>query len=436
MKQTSSIFTRLHHWIWCRSFEQYPILARPIVWGIRCLVALGRDILAGEIGLRAMSLVYTSLLSLVPMLAFSFSLLKGFGVHNQAEPLLLNLLAPLGEEGVKVAEQILQFVSNIEVKVLGAVGLGVLLYTVTSLIHKIVRAIDFTWNGQGERSFIQRLGIYMLMILLGPLILFSVAGAVSNAVEIPAIQRILSVHVIGTAYQLLLQWIPLMLVTVMLSLVYWILPGKRVHWYFALAGGVLAALLWKLLGWIFAVVVVGSAKYTAIYSAFASALLFMIWLQLSWLVMLLGSRFVFYLQHPESMTPFRRAITGLEPRYILEVLYQLTASFYTRSGGVTGRSIARMTGLPEEDVHKLVKPLTDNGIVLESGSSPAIYLPARSPEKIPMAEVIAAIHGWRDGTGDVAEHEAVSRLLEQLDVAIGERFAGKTLAQWVGQSEK
>src|SRR5690606_39804399 len=97
----------------------------------RVIVAVVRDLVRGDITLHAMSLVYTTLLSLVPFLALSFSVLKGFGIHNQLEPILDNILAaPLGERGPEVVSNIIAFVDNIKVGVLGSVGLGFLIYTV------------------------------------------------------------------------------------------------------------------------------------------------------------------------------------------------------------------------------------------------------------------------------------------------------------------
>ena len=99
--------------------------------------ALTREMNEGGLKLRAMSLVYTSLLSLAPLLAVSFSILKGFGVHNQVEPLLLEVLAPLGEKGVEITANIIVFVENIQVGVLGFVGFLMLFYTVVSLLSEI-----------------------------------------------------------------------------------------------------------------------------------------------------------------------------------------------------------------------------------------------------------------------------------------------------------
>ena len=87
---------------------------------LRIFIATARDIAGGLPTLRAMGLVYTTLLSLVPLLAVSFSVLKGFGVHNQIEPTLLSLLEPLGEQGVEITNKIIGFVDNVNVKVLGS----------------------------------------------------------------------------------------------------------------------------------------------------------------------------------------------------------------------------------------------------------------------------------------------------------------------------
>ena len=84
----------------------------------------------------------TTLLSMVPLIAVSFSVLKGFGVHNQIEPMLLQLLAPLGDKGVEITNQVIGFVNNIKVGVLGSLGLAMLLYTVISLIKKIESAFN------------------------------------------------------------------------------------------------------------------------------------------------------------------------------------------------------------------------------------------------------------------------------------------------------
>ena len=138
--------------------------------------ALWDDFFRGDITVRAMSMVYITLLSLVPLLALSFSLLKTFGVHNHIQPALLQLLKPLGSKGVEITDTILRFVNNVDVGVLGIVGLTVLFYTSISLMNKIEEALNFTWEVKSTCQIASRIHRYFSFIFLGPILIFSSIG--------------------------------------------------------------------------------------------------------------------------------------------------------------------------------------------------------------------------------------------------------------------
>ena len=143
---------KLDRFIWRADLSELPKWrSRPVVV-LRMAAAIGRDLAKGQLTLWAMSLVYTTLLSLVPLLAISFSILKGFGVHNQIEPLLLGLLEPLGEKGIEITQRIIEFVDNVKVGVLGSLGFAMLFYTVVSLMQKTERAFNTVWHIEKERS--------------------------------------------------------------------------------------------------------------------------------------------------------------------------------------------------------------------------------------------------------------------------------------------
>lgn len=127
----------------------------------RVLYVLIRDLLSGELTLRAMGLVYTTLVSLVPLLAVSFSVLKAFGVHNQLEPTLAAFLAPLGARGDEITRRIMEFIDNVYVGVLGAAGLGLLIYTVVSVMQKIEESFNFIWHVSQPRGFGERFSRYL-----------------------------------------------------------------------------------------------------------------------------------------------------------------------------------------------------------------------------------------------------------------------------------
>jgi len=162
---TRAIGETWHRHIWESPLESRPPWQRGLINGLRIIQLLIRDLAEGQITLRAMGLVYTTLLSMVPLLAVSFSVLKGFGVHNQVRPLLLKLLEPLGEKGVEITDQIITFVDNVQVGVLGAVGLALLFYTVISLLQKVERAFNYTWRVSRPRPLSQRFSDYLSVIL-------------------------------------------------------------------------------------------------------------------------------------------------------------------------------------------------------------------------------------------------------------------------------
>lgn len=136
MKLLCRIETQANRILWGESLAGVKPWRRRLVNTARNVYAIGRDLSEGQRTLRAMSLVHTTLLSLLPLIALSFSVFKGFGVQNQMRPVLLALLEPLVEKGFVNAEQVIDFVNNIRVGVLGALGLGLLIHTVVTLLQK------------------------------------------------------------------------------------------------------------------------------------------------------------------------------------------------------------------------------------------------------------------------------------------------------------
>ena len=154
MKPLEAVITRT---IWDVDLASLPIWRAQLTRAARIVHAVSNDILEGQLTLRAMSLVYTTLLSTVPVLALAFSVLKGFGVHSRNEQFLTEFLAPLGARGAEIAQTIVGFVDNMKVGVLGVLGLAILLWTTISMIQKIERALNYTWHTVQTRSLSQRI---------------------------------------------------------------------------------------------------------------------------------------------------------------------------------------------------------------------------------------------------------------------------------------
>lgn len=418
---------RINHGLWQNPVSESAPWQRPIIWFARLLYALLRDLLAGQINLRAMSLVYTALLSLVPLLALSFSVLKAFGVHNQLEPVLHNLLEPLGEKGLEITQQILEFVSNMKVAVLGAVGLGILVYTVLMLMHKIQRSLDFTWELQGVPGFGKRIADYLALLLIGPLVVFSVVSVVAGAMESSMMQSLLKYGFVAQTLSWLVASAPFVMLLAAMSFVYWFLPNTGVRWYAAICGGLVAAFLWKMIGWLFATFIASSGQYMAIYSAFATVLLFMIWLYLAWLILLLGSRIAFYIQHPQRMRP-RRAMAEQGAQYMETSGLVLLQTIYTRFAEgkppLTADALSRRTGIPALEVVQITSLFVEVGLLSRNTDNDPALLPSRPAEKIKLAEVFSIL---REGE-QIVGNQAILKIISLTNKAIEQSLNDSTVA--------
>jgi membrane protein len=276
-------------------------LQRRAQWLYRLLCRLVEDMLAGPITLHAMSLVYTTLLSLVPLLALSFSLMRAFNVHMKIEPMLLKVLEPFGENGLEIAGQIIGFVENVKVGTLSTVGLVLLLYSAISLIQKVETAFNSIWQLRGNRALLRRLSDYLSVFMVGPLLVIAALGLSGSLLNNDLMQRLLAIEPFGSLYGVLLQLVPYLFVIAAFTFIYLFIPNTKVRVKPALIGGIVSGVLWQTTSWLFAIFVVSSPNYLAVFSSFAILFVFMIWVYVNWIIILLGANLVFYLQYPENL---------------------------------------------------------------------------------------------------------------------------------------
>ena len=431
MKGLPPLLQRAFDAIWRDDLELLRGPRRQLILLLRILLLVGRDLSRGMITLRAMSLVYTTLLSFVPLLAVSFSVLKGFGVHNQIEPFLLELLQPLGEQGAEIAGRIVDFVERVNIRVLGALGVAMLLFTVMSLIHKIEAAFNFTWRIHGARRLSQRFSNYLSVVLVGPVLVFA-AMALTATLKSQAVQNLpwLSegLWIVG----ILLQYV---MIIGAFTFVYLLVPNTRVHFRSALYGAVIAGLSWRAAGLLFAGFAAQSTSYTAIYSSFAILLLFMIWLFVGWLILLVGASIAYYHQHPE-MLRWEAEMTEPPPKLREALMLQLMrriAQAFARGDAqaVADDSLMKQLGLGRELTLRLLRELQQAGLIQRAESGH--WLPARALDRIRLVEILRVAREGADHAmlaGYPAE-DAVATLLRACEDCFEARLGGETLKDWI-----
>ena len=408
---------------------------------LRILIATARDIAGGLPTLRAMGLVYTTLLSLVPLLAVSFSVLKGFGVHNQVEPMLLNLLEPLGEQGVEITGNVIGFVDNVNVKVLGSLSLVFLFYTVISLLTKIEQALNNTWRISESRGLIQRITEYISVIMVGPVLIFSAIGLTASISTSTVANALASMEGFGTLIWIASKLTSFLLIAGAITFIYILVPNEKVKIKSAFTGAVVAALLWKITGWVFSSFVAGSTKYSAIYSSFAVVIIFMIWLYLSWLILLVGASVAFYHQHPErtsSRQQVLRLSSRLREKIGLLVMLRVGQSFHQDSKKLTKQQLSKNLDIAAEALALVIRPLEKHGLLTESCDNSRVYLPGKSLEHIKISEIRDAVRSAGESThlnpDNVASDEAVDSLLQHINESIYNSLDDMSLLDLVERS--
>lgn len=427
---------RLHDWLW-RDARTEAGWRRALFWALRMAFAVGRDLAGGQLTLRAMSLVYTTLLSLVPLLAISFSILKGFGVHNQIEPFLETALEPLGERAAEVTGQIIEFVDNMQVGVLGFVGFVLLFYTVLSLMQKIESAFNEVWQVTRERSMAERFRDYLSVIVVGPVLVFTALGIVATFFASQFMENLRDIGSIGWLLDYSGRLVPVLMIVAAFTFIYVFVPNTRVRWAPALTGGLIAGLFWNLLGMGFAAFVASTTSYAAIYSGFATPIFFMIWLYLGWLVLLLGASIAFYRQHPEYLPGRRVAATfsiSERERVALHILYVIGERFYAEHPAVSVEDLSQELRIPPDIIERMLGALTREGLIAPTDAEPATFLPARPWEDASLADALVAVRLARaEGgayTGAPVERAPVQAALDALEGATRDAFGGTTLKEF------
>jgi membrane protein len=356
---------------------------------LRYIYALLRDFARGDLGMRAMSLVYSTLFAIVPVVAVAFSVLKAFGYHRQLEPVLFEFLRPLGPQGYQLTTRIMQFVENVQGSLLGTIGFVFLLYTIVSMIQKIEEALNFTWHVDRPRSLARRVSEHMVVMIVGPVVAVAAMAVLASVEGSDAVARLSGLAAHGTNRG---HYAPYVLIIGLFWFLYSYMPNTRVRLGPAFVGALFGGALWAAMGAVFTRIVVFSAQTAAIYAGFAVVLLFLLWLYLSWLIVLLGAQLSFYVQHPEHLRTGHGEIpmTGvLRERIAMSAMY-LVGERFLDSGPRWGLSeLADHLDVPATVLGELVSALEAHGLVLTTEDD--TIAPARDLGVITLAAILDAI---------------------------------------------
>jgi membrane protein len=421
----SSLRHQFEHWLFDVPDSFGVSALRWMLVPLRLAYALVRDILRGALGLHAMGLVYSTLFAIVPLIAVAFAVLQAFGFHRGLEPVLYEFLRPLGEQGHALADSIMGFVENVKGSVLGTVGFVVLLFTVFSLIQSVEQALNFVWHVQRSRSFARRASEYLIVALVVPVVAV-LAMAMLARLEASDVMARLS----GLPPDEQPHFAPYLLVIGLFLFVYVYMPNTRVRFGAASIGALFGGVVWAATGALFARLVVYASQTAIIYAGFAVVLLFLVWLYLSWLILLLGAQLSFYVQHPEHVRTGHADIpmTGaLTERLALSVMHLVGERFLDGGPRWTISDLAERLEVPGTVLDDIVSALQAHGLVIDAEDDTVV--PARALEAIRLDAILDAVrHETPDPRRPVPRAvPAADEAARQADTALQESVGAMSL---------
>src|SRR5215472_16403803 len=353
-------------------------------WSLRLArypYAVVRNLLRGEINLRAMSLVYTTLLSLIPLLAFTFAVLNVFGGQRDIEPIVYQFFAPVGGAAAhELTDRVVQFASHVSGRLVGVVGLALLAWTLIDTIKKVEDSFNFLWHVEQPRSLARRIAEYTALLIAAP---------VQEVVRLPLLSRL---------YASAIAFAPYVMVMVFFTAAYMWIPNTRVQFRAALTGAVVGGVLWAAVGKMFTAFVVYSTRLTIVYAGFAFVVAALLWTYFGWLILLAGAQLSFYVQNPAylrlGLQQLRLSSVELE-QLALKLMY-----FVGRTHVAGGRlwsvnRLANELGLPGIAVAQMVTALERAGLLIVTDDDELV--PARDTGGIGVNEILDIARNQRSG---------------------------------------
>jgi len=385
--------------IWSRPPNELAMMARLQRRVARAVYLVIRSCFDDALILRASALTYQTMLGMVPLLAMIFAIAKGLSLR--ASSMVEGILAGLAVK--EVAEQIVAYVQQTDVAALGAVGLLFSLRIATKLLSQIETSFNHVWGVTEGRTFARKIGDYLGILLIYPVLVLISTGVTASLNSSALVSRLLESTWVSWFTRIGVGALPFVTVWLAFTFIYMYVPNTKVRFGAAFVGAVVAGSAWHLSQFALFWTQAGIARYNVVYGTFASIPVFLIWLNLSWVIVLLGSEIAFAVQHESTYHPpaprTRQAIVHLE-QAALHMLARIWGRFQSGEPALDAGDLAADLDLSRAAAIDVLDGLLEGGLLVRAGDGSAI-LPAYDLGRVSVGELLAAFRRSGDGAARV-----------------------------------
>ncbi|MDP7040623.1 MAG: YhjD/YihY/BrkB family envelope integrity protein [Myxococcota bacterium] len=386
------IKTRAEYWRNWRPQEGMGQFRTWLLATVRLFFLVARRRVYQQLKLHAQALTYDTMLALVPLLAVMFALVKGFGLmeqmDGQLEEVILSNLSATPELKVSVSKYIGQFVDNVQSGQLGAVAIPFLLLSVISLLEHIEFAFNEIFGIQRQRRLITRLTTYWAIITLGPVLIGASLTLTAALQTTIAVQWIENIGIINAA---LIHSLPLVITWFAFAAIYLVVPNTKINFSSALKAAIIAGSGWNIAKYGYAIFAKNAFTLEGIYGPLAAMPLFILWLYLSWILVLFGAQLAFAFQNMKS---FRVEDVSLDmnqdyrERAGCRVFAAIAFDFAKGRAPTNPEELAADLDIPRRAVDTLVNELKDGNFIRETNPDRGL-VPAIELEQVYLHHLIA-----------------------------------------------
>jgi len=419
--------------IWAKDIDQAGGARKGVFALSRLIYMVSTGFLADHCIIRASALTFITILSIVPLLAVAFSISKGFGLQN-AE-FFRDFLMGVSAGRAEVVDKILQYIGNTNVKTLGWIGVGTLLVTVFTTVGNVERAFNTIWGVKKGRTSWRKFTDFFSIIVICPVIVLVAASFTVAMQKLDLVHEFVTNPGYDGLEKLMLKAISLALVWVGFTFAYAFVPNTKVRLKSAATGGIIAGTMWQSAQWFYIHWQIGFTKYNAIYGSFAQLPLFLVWLYISWIIVLLGAEVSYAVQHLGAFV--RRGLSvNMSPlsrqKVAIAALAHIQARFSAGLSPLSGAELARALQLPEDVVMENLAALAEVGLTVPLGEEEERgFGLAVAAENIRLADVVAVIENCGDGLScSTVLESSVDPLFAAFAEAVRQSPANVTLAEY------
>jgi membrane protein len=358
---------------------------------LRVLLLTGSGLRDQLILLRASALSYSTMLAIVPLLAIAFSMMKGLGVHSRIEHLLVTYLTA---EQEALTSRIIEYISKTDFKALGAMGTALLIVAVLMMLSNVERTFNDLWGVTRDRRLVRKISDYISVLILGPLLMVISTAMITSVSSHTVVQTLSRYEVFEQFFVLFNTILPHAALWIAFTAMYVLMPNTRVRLLPALIAGIVCGSLWEVAFRFYTTFNIGVARYNTIYGTFAVLPVFIIWLYISWIIVLVGAKMSYAIQNVRvHQQEFRSYAIDQEQReeMAVHVMRRIVAQFHRAEPPLTVGELSKTLSIPVRLVREVIERLAEEGLVRELYGEEPRYQPGRNPELITVLDVCRAM---------------------------------------------